>query len=469
MLREYEFTTLDDLKHHFDADSTLSSKIDAVIAILLRSEIAWQDQTPQFKAKLCLLLPKKTSAEDIAARLIFEINSVSKLKEICSDVSPELIDEVCHQLMLDTYHIYWEKQDLKFKQNLFLLLRQKPIKSVRTIIQELNKSLNDGRGASNAEIFRRNGIGGYVTLGPSVGTNFLDEFCVLRLLRPIGRKSAGIEIINPMGFESQANFMDLARPYLDNPNVQHIMFPFCNRSESHWYWVTISKTLENKLNIEVFNPTCGSTSSIYKFFDDAFVGSGFQFNRVPFTNSNQLIQPQRDGWSCGYYVSAYAHLKIQQLDSAAECNPLMIDALKRFGNYQYYLRDVCLHVINPGECPMPRDPAHGSSFFVSQPPPQPSKKIMSPEIVSTKKTQDFDLEADLAELFARPIHHETNWNLRGIQQACALTLLMEGMIFGAYFTITALSCLNPAALGAIMIIAAVLVITASNHYESLTL
>jgi hypothetical protein len=339
MFSEFEFTTSEALKQHLGADSRLSSKIDAVILQLEQHGLFLQRQTPHFNTKLCLLLNTDSSVKDIADRLNYEAQSVARLKASCLDVNSELIDLVSYELMLDQHYLYWELQDEKFKKTIFALLNEKPPQPAASIVKTLIKSINEGRGASNAQIFQRNGLNGYDVLGPHIGTNFIDEGCVQRLLGLIGRKSSAIEILAPIGLDSQASFLELARPYLDAPNVQHIMFPFCNRREMHWYWVTISKSSDNQLNIEVFNPTCGNTASIYQFIDAAFKGSKIKYTKTPFENPNQLIQPQRDGWSCGYYTSAYAHLKIKQLDSTAESNEHIINALKGYGNRNCYLRD----------------------------------------------------------------------------------------------------------------------------------
>ena len=228
------------------------------------------------------------------------------------------------------------------------------------------------------------------------------------------------------------------------------MFALGAEKPRHWYWVTISKTVNqinhfNHYSVEVFDPYCGESKKIYQFLEPLLYRYGIKpIAETPFVNNGRVV-PQNDGYSCGYYAAAYAHLKVQQLDNAAVCNQDMIDALKRHGNSndKPYLRDMCLHAVNPSECPKPKYSNQlGAHFWSNQ------------------------------ELSSRV------WNRRGVQRAIGLSLLVEAALVGLSFiptikalllSIPVLSSVGIPPLFLIMLIAAVATIYVSNRNEPMVI
>ena len=213
--------------------------------------------------------------------------------------------------------------------------------------------------------------------------------------------------------------------------------------------MTISK-LENQdapYAVEVFDPRCDElkVKEIYQFLELELITHGITpIAKTPFIN-NGMIVPQKDGYSCGYYAAAYAHLKVQQLHNKAVCNQDMINALKRHGNSYHnpYLRDMCLHAVNPSECPKPKYSNQlGAHFWSNQ-----------------------ELSSSV-------------WNRRGVQRAIGLSLLVEAALVGLSFiptikalllSIPVLSSVGIPPLFLIMLIAAVATIYVSNRNEPMVI
>jgi len=372
------------------------------------------------------------------------------LKDQLPDVPPGNIDAICGKLMDPNITLYWDYQPDCFKQKLKRMLQEN--KDTESIFQELMRISADLK-EKNLFLAHQAGVFGKQILDSSIGNQQLVSENVQRLVDLIDHKiSKKVEILSPINqADGSAHIIiEAANNELNTNNFDHVMFAFGAETPRHWYWVTISK-LENQgaaYAVEVFDPLfCElKVKEIYQFLELELIKHGITpIAKTPFVK-NGMIVPQIDGYSCGYYAAAYAHLKVQQLDDKARCNQDMIDALKRHGNSYHnpYLRDMCLHAVNPSECPKPKYSNQlGTHFWSNQ------------------------------ELSSR------SWNRRGVQWAFYSTLFVEAAIVGLSFiptikallstSIPVLSSVGIPPLFLIMLIAAVATIYVSNRYEPIVI
>jgi hypothetical protein len=301
--------------------------------------------------------------------------------------------------------------------------------------------ISDCETMANKSLAIRASVSGVQELNSSIGNQELVSENVQMLVSLI-ELGTGIEIFGPVNQDdgSAMIIIEAAANALKKSDIKHVMFAV---GPGHWYWVTISK-LENQgalYAVEVFNPYCSASENIYQFLTPLLTQHGItSIVQTPVVN-NRMIKPQNDRYSCGYYAAAYAHLKVQQLDNTARCNQDMINALRHGNSYNDpYLRNVCLHAVNP------------------------SKGLPPPEFAN-----------ELSTVFLHNQEASSRvWDFRGGQRAFYSTIFVEGAILGLNFAVpalssllglSALSSLSFPPLFAIMFIAAVATIYVSNRYE----
>lgn len=428
--------------------------------LLSEQDINFDSQSSFFKQKLMALVQTKKksdlfySVDDIIDKLKLYCRSVQALKDHLPNVSPDLIDEVCDRLLDSKLEYYWEFQSQRFQTTLFNLLQQ--AKTADEILHDLLAIIEHEK-QQNLDAARRARVVGNQVLDSSILRNQLVAESVQRLVSLINPMPSAIEIFGPVNQCDQSRELNIsaAAQALQKPNINHVMFPV---GPGHWYWVTISKTTDKTkpYAVEVFDPYCGNGNSIYNFLDPILTNNGIKsYSRVPFSNQSGLIKPQRDGYSCGYFAAAYAHLKVKQLDASANCNQNMIDALKTYGNAQDYLRDMCLHVVNPDACPKPH--------FIEEPKEATKKnfKLFTP----LKKNPDLD---ELLKLQHAQLVRHSVWNRRGVQRAVCLTLLAETLAVGLFYFFNHGAVVSFPPLALLVFLVAVATIYLSNKIEPLT-
>jgi hypothetical protein len=463
-----------------DVQPNTQARMASIRAALLLKNIDADKQSPLFSAKLRFLEQSSLSSGDLLSingivdSLSLYYSSVERLKAELSG-NPEVydrIDAVCDRLLAPEHMLYWEHQSQHFQKHLksSLLNREK---TVDQIVGELIAIIESEK-RSNQQLALRAGVFGKQAFNPSIGSQQLVAESVVALVNQIRPVPPRINILDPLNqFDISAQLMiEAAGNALQKEDVEHVMFAV---GPGHWYWVTISKTgnLAQPFAVEVFDPNCRASSHIYQFLDMALAHIGIDsYLKTPFVN-NGLIKPQSDGYSCGYYAASYAHLKVKQIVDAQNerlaaqelpliahnCNEQMINALKIHGNRDHYLRDTCLHVMNPEHCPKPLEPS-GLPLF------QPSfLKRKSVQDKVRESTPLLSTETDISPLL---IQHSV-WNRRGVQRAICTTIVTEAITLGVFFALTKAALLSfsfpPLAL--VMVLVAIASPYISNKIEPL--
>ena len=418
--------------------------------------IIFDIQTDYFKQKLNSLelsigqADRGKKVESIGDQMKYYFDSVQLLKDELPDVAPHNIDAICDMLMAPDILLYWNLQSPDFQNKLKSLLQES--KDTESIFQAL-MSISDTLTKKNRSDALQAGVSGNQILDSSISCQQLVSESVQKLVDLI-KPSSGIKILAPVNeADNSADIIiKAAANDLKSSDINHVMFALGTVNPRHWYWVTISKTVNQgaPYAVEVFDPYCTESEYVYQLLESWLSKSGNDIKpiaKTPFVN-NGMIVPQRDGYSCGYYAAAYAHLKVQQLDDQALCNQDMINALRSHGNNYGYLRDMCLYAVNPSKCLPPSEDANYSN--------QLNTYFWSNQETSSRV-----------------------WNFRGGQRAFYSTLFVEAAIVGLSFiptikallstSIPVLSSVGIPPLFLIMFIAAVATIYVSNRYEPIVI
>lgn len=354
--------------------------------------------------------------EDISSQMkLIDLSCQALIRQL-PEVDAVEIYAIFARLVSADVMLYWEQQSDEFQLCLKTMLQARnPADEIFQRLMELSESAS----VSFRKLANRTGVVRKQILNSSIGCEQLVEESVLNLTNLI-QGTLTIEMfsaVNQTEGHLQPGLQAAVKQLLADERLKHIMFPL---GPGHWYWVTISKTGQKiPYSIEVFDPYCSSANSIYKFLDPLLQKFGIKkYAKSLFVNNGHII-PQRDGYSCGYYIAAYAHLKVKALEPNARCNDSMIKALQEHGNQNGYLRDICLHVINPGQCRKPR-------ALQAEP-----RALQAKSGASQAKSQSFQLFS------SKPLNSSNDWNLRGVKQAIHVTLIAEAIAIAVFFAITA--------------------------------
>ncbi|NDH08361.1 MAG: hypothetical protein EBY16_01860 [Gammaproteobacteria bacterium] len=452
----------------------------------------WERHGHAVLPKLIFLLqsnaPIDKIVEDISSQMKLIESSYQQLIKALPAVASEEINAIFARLVSADIMLYWQDQSPQFQSCLKEMLHDK--KPADDIFDKLMQQ-SQKESAIVIKLANAAGVRGVQRFHSSIGRDQLNGESVQALTNLIQVTSTieifpAISITNRM---SQPVLQAAVKSLSENQALQHIMFPV---GPGHWYWVTISKTgKEIPYSVEVFDPYCSDGESIYKFLSPLLKSFGIdKYTKSPFVNNGHII-PQPDCYSCGYYVAAYAHLKVKALDPNARCNDSMIKALSEHGNHNNYLRDICLHVMNPTDCIEPGAPQakSGAPQAKSGAPqaksgaPQaksgaPQAKSGAPQAKSgapqaeprapqaeprapQAKSQSFQLFS------SKPLNSSNDWNLRGVKQAIHVILIAEAIAIAVFFAITTGPIAIPLLLLMICAVAAASIYM-SNTIEPLT-